>query len=102
MGDERAPRGWRARHVSAIRLSRRPSVSGPAPRAVGRARRAQVPRLMEQPAAVVARALRDPAGPPPDWSETDIAAVVAAASRHRVFLLLGWLLRDAGELDEWP
>jgi hypothetical protein len=57
---------------------------------------------MEQPAAVVARALRDPAGPPPDWSETDITAVVAAASRHRVFLLLGWLLRDAGALDEWP
>jgi hypothetical protein len=57
---------------------------------------------MEQPAAVVARALRDPAGPPPDWSETDIAAVVAAASRHRVFLLLGWLLRDASGLDEWP
>jgi hypothetical protein len=57
---------------------------------------------MEQSAAVVARALRDPAGPPPDCSETDIAAVVAAASRHRVFLLLGWLLRDAGALDEWP
>jgi hypothetical protein len=52
--------------------------------------------------AIVARALCDPAGPPPDWSETDIAAVVAAASRHRVFLLLGWLLRDAGALDEWP
>jgi hypothetical protein len=57
---------------------------------------------MEQPAAVVARVLRDPAGPRPDWSDTDVAAVVAAASRHRVFLLLGWLLRDAGKLDEWP
>ena len=52
--------------------------------------------------AVVARALRNPAGPPPDWSEVDLAGVVAAASHHRVFLLLGWLLRDAGTLHEWP
>jgi len=29
-------------------------------------------------------------------------ALVAAASRHRVFLLLGWLLRAAGTLKDWP
>jgi hypothetical protein len=52
--------------------------------------------------AVVARALRNPAGPAPDWSETDLAGVVASASRHRVFLLLGWLVREAGALHEWP
>jgi hypothetical protein len=53
-------------------------------------------------AAIVARALRNPAGRPPDWSTLDPGAIVAAASRHRVFLLLGWLLRDAGSLHEWP
>jgi hypothetical protein len=54
-------------------------------------------------AAIVAEALRDPAGPPPDWAAgADAAAVIGAASRHRVLLLLGWLLRDAGALDEWP
>jgi len=51
--------------------------------------------------AVVARALRAPAGRTPDWSSIDPWSIVAAASRHRVFLLLGWLLRDAGSLDEW-
>jgi hypothetical protein len=51
-------------------------------------------------AAIVARALRAP-GRPPDWSTLDPGAIVAAASRHRVFLLLGWLLRDAGSLHEW-
>jgi hypothetical protein len=52
--------------------------------------------------AIVARALRDPGGLPPQWSSQSFASVVAAASRHRVFLLLGWLLRDAAALDEWP
>jgi hypothetical protein len=51
--------------------------------------------------ALVAQALGAPAGRPPDWSSTDPAEIVAAASRHRVFLLLGWLLRDAGVLEAW-
>jgi putative nucleotidyltransferase-like protein len=51
--------------------------------------------------AIVARALRAPAEVP-DWSRADDAAIIGAATRHRVFLLLGWLLRDAGTLDEWP
>jgi hypothetical protein len=50
----------------------------------------------------VAQALRMPAGCPPDWSAVDASAIVSAAMRHRVFLLLGWLLRDAGAFDEWP
>jgi hypothetical protein len=57
---------------------------------------------MDDAAAIIVRTLRSPSGPPPDWSEADPAAVVAAASRHRVLLLLGWLLRDAGALHEWP
>ena len=50
---------------------------------------------------VVARALRAPAWQP-DWSSVDAGEIAAAATRHRVFLLLGWLLRDAGVLHEWP
>ena len=52
--------------------------------------------------AIVNRLLRIPAAPPPGFSRDDVAAVVATASRHRVFLLLGWLLRDSGTLHEWP
>jgi hypothetical protein len=51
---------------------------------------------------LVNRLLHSPAVPPPGLSRDDVAAVVATASRHRVFLLLGWLLRDAGALHEWP
>jgi hypothetical protein len=51
--------------------------------------------------AAVAQSLRAPTGRPPDWSALDSGAIVAAALRHRVFLLLGWLLRDAGSLHEW-
>jgi hypothetical protein len=58
--------------------------------------------VIEADTAIVARALRAPAGASPDWSRAAVAAIVGAASRHRVFLLLGWLLRDAGTLDEWP
>jgi len=52
--------------------------------------------------AIVNRLLRIPAAPPPGFSRDDVAAVVATASRHRVFLLLGWFLRDSGTLREWP
>src|SRR4029077_12189383 len=49
---------------------------------------------------IVARALRDPSGPAP--MGLDPAALVACASDHRVLLLLGWLLRAAGTLRDWP
>jgi hypothetical protein len=53
-------------------------------------------------AAIVARALYDPVGSTPASAGADVAALIAAASRHRVLLLLGWALREAGTLDEWP
>ena len=54
-------------------------------------------------AAIVARALHDPVGgSPPLPLGVDAAALIAAASRHRVLLLLGWRLRAAGTLEEWP
>src|SRR2546429_2847141 len=65
-------------------------------------RRASNPAREANVTAVVARALRDPAGPPPEWSSAGVGAVIASASRHRILLLLGWMLRAAGRLDEWP
>ena len=49
--------------------------------------------------AVVSRALRDPSAPPP---AIDAARMVAAASQHRVLVLLGALLRNARTIDAWP
>jgi len=51
--------------------------------------------------AVLAGALRDPAVSP-DWSGADVSALIDTARRHRVDLLLGWMLRAAGALDDWP
>jgi hypothetical protein len=53
-------------------------------------------------AAIIARALRDPAGSPPESPGADAAALVAAAVHHRVLMLLGWTLRAAGTLEDWP
>ena len=53
-------------------------------------------------AAIVARALHDPAGSPSASPGLDAAALIAAASRHRVLLLSGWTLRAAGMLNAWP
>jgi len=53
-------------------------------------------------AAIIGRALQDPTGPTPAPTGFDAAALIAAASRHRVFLLLGWTLRAAGTLKDWP
>jgi Uncharacterised nucleotidyltransferase len=50
---------------------------------------------------MIARALVDP-GAAPASIETDAASLIAAASRHRVLLLLGWTLRTAGRLNDWP
>jgi hypothetical protein len=52
--------------------------------------------------AIILRALQDPTSPAPTPSARDVAALVAAAFRHRVLLLLGWLLRVAGTLNDWP
>jgi hypothetical protein len=53
-------------------------------------------------AGVVALALRDPSGAAQLPATLDGAALVAAASEHRVLVLLGWTLRAAGALDAWP
>lgn len=53
-------------------------------------------------AAITARALRDPVDSPTEPPGFDGAALIAAASQHRIFLLLGWTLRAAGRLDAWP
>jgi hypothetical protein len=50
---------------------------------------------------IITRALRDPAGAAPAL-DRDAAALIAAAAQHRVLLLLGWMLRAAGRLSEWP
>jgi hypothetical protein len=50
---------------------------------------------------VVAKALHDPIGAPAAL-DVDAAALIAAATRHRVLLLLGWTLRAAAALGEWP
>ena len=52
--------------------------------------------------AIIRRALQDPTSPAPTPSGRDVAALVEAASRHRVLLLLGWVLRAAGTLNDWP
>jgi hypothetical protein len=52
--------------------------------------------------AIVARALRDPVASSHASAGVDVAALIAAAARHRVFLLLGWTLRAAGTLEDWP
>jgi hypothetical protein len=59
-----------------------------------------VPTREVDAAAIVARALRDPGTSVP--AHLDVAALIAAASRHRVLLLLGWKLRAAGTLGGWP
>jgi len=53
-------------------------------------------------AAIVARALHDPTASPPPWLGRDVTGLIAAASRHRVLLLLGWALRAAGTVKDWP
>jgi hypothetical protein len=53
-------------------------------------------------AAIIRRALQDPASQTPAPTGFDAEALVAAASHHRVFLLLGWMLRAAGTLTDWP
>jgi hypothetical protein len=57
---------------------------------------------MRDAAAIIGRALHDPAGPMLASTGFDAAALIAAASRHRVLLLLGWKLRAAGTLKDWP
>lgn len=53
-------------------------------------------------AALLARALRDPAGAPPSPGSVDASRLLAAATHHRVLLLAGWLLRASRRLPEWP
>jgi hypothetical protein len=53
-------------------------------------------------AAIIARALRDPAGSPPESAGAHAAALLTAAAHHRVLMLLGWTLRAAGTLEDWP
>lgn len=53
-------------------------------------------------AALLARALRDPAGAPPSPGSVDVSRLLAAATRHRILLLTGWLLRASGRLRQWP
>lgn len=53
-------------------------------------------------AAIVGRALIDPVGGTHASLGVDAASLIAAASRHRVLLLLGWTLRTAGRLNDWP
>jgi hypothetical protein len=52
--------------------------------------------------AIIARALHDPAAAPAASAGVDAAALIAAATEHRVLLLLGWTLRAAGSLHGWP
>ena len=61
------------------------------------------------PLSILARALRVPAprrrsGQPlsAGLSPRDVLALIDMASRHRILLLLGWTLRSAGTLEEWP
>jgi len=51
--------------------------------------------------AIITRGLRSP-NIPPASAELDAAALAAAASHHRVLVLLGSMLRAAGSLDHWP
>jgi hypothetical protein len=52
--------------------------------------------------ALIARALHDPAVSARGSPAVAAPALIAAASRHRVLLLLGWTLRAAGRLEVWP
>jgi hypothetical protein len=52
--------------------------------------------------AIIARGLRRPDIPPSALAEVDAAALVTAASAHRVLVLLGSMLRAGGSLDQWP
>src|SRR5438045_2937833 len=52
--------------------------------------------------AIIRRGLRSPRDPFQGSIGIDALALVAAASHHRVLLLLGSLLRTAGALDGWP
>jgi len=53
--------------------------------------------------AILGRALRDPAAPMRSAVGIEAAEpLVAAAVHHRVLLLLGWTLRSAGTLSDWP
>src|SRR5882724_6236568 len=58
-------------------------------------------RAVDAPAIIV-RALRDPIGSAPPSPGADVAALLTAAAHHRVLLLLGWTLRAAGTLEDWP
>ena len=53
-------------------------------------------------AAVLARALSDPAGAPPAPGSMDTSRLLAGAAHHRILLLTGWVLRASGRLREWP
>jgi hypothetical protein len=53
-------------------------------------------------AATIAAAIREPGAPLPLAAASDAGALVDAASRHRVLLLLGYRLRAAGQLAAWP
>ena len=53
-------------------------------------------------AAIIRHGLRSPNIPPSTPTEMDATALVAAAARHRVLVLLGSMLRAAGSLDRWP
>jgi hypothetical protein len=70
--------------------------------AAGRTAGPAEPLRMRDAAAIIGRALHDPAGPMLASTGFDAAALIAAASRHRVLLLLGWKLRAAGTLKDWP
>ena len=61
-----------------------------------------VPSRETDAVAVIARALYDPAASVRGSPAVEAAALIAAASRHRVLLLLGWTLRAAGRLEVWP
>jgi hypothetical protein len=52
--------------------------------------------------AIITRGLRSPNTPPSPLAEMDAAALVTAASHHRVLVLLGSMLRAAGSLNRWP
>jgi hypothetical protein len=52
--------------------------------------------------AMLARALRNPTDASVPAELTDPDAIIAAAGEHRVLVLLGAQLRDAGTLPQWP
>ena len=53
-------------------------------------------------AAIVARAIAAPDDPFPALPRADVRELVAAASEHRVLVLLGSRLRAAGTIGGWP